>query len=313
MRARRGPGWAIAVAAVIAAGCGHGPESAAVELPDFALQLQAAGEVEFGAPFALKVTAAWPRDYAVEPFDDAWLAPLTVELLGAEPRRVGNQDGWTRTYRARAFVPERAVVPRIELRAARRSDGDVRTIAGEGLEIAVRSALAGHGAEPEGAGGLVPLPTIELRTLPMVAVGAVLVLLGALLPRLRRRAAAPTPVPVAAPEPDPGERLRADLAALVQQAGNAIADEQAFCAQLAAALRRFAGASLRCDAATATTEELLATAARRWPAPAHAEATAVLGAIDLVKFAAARAPAAVRAQMLAGAERFLAAAAAVPA
>ncbi|MGE3172231.1 MAG: hypothetical protein AB7O97_06350 [Planctomycetota bacterium] len=270
-----------AVLLLVLAGCGGAP------LPevDFEVALAATpATVEFGAPFALEVTATFRREFEPEPFAAEWLLPLELEPTGERRRDDGRRVQRVLAFRARAFASGEVAVGPIEW-SARDPDGGAVVARSAPLLLRVASALGPDAAAaPEGPLELLPLPRTPVW--PWALGGAVLLCAAALVASRARRRSAPPPVAAApAPPPGPPSRERALQALAALERDLAAVNDRALCDAITAIVRDHAAAVLRRPTATRTSEELLELAT-----PLVAAARTPLGAClshcDRVKFAA---------------------------
>ncbi len=261
-----------AAAAFLAALCGAGGVAQArveIVVPD-------GGALRFGAPFALEVHRAAPAGARFTAFEDRLLQPLVVERTGATAAAGRLADGRPGTvevlrYRAQATAAGELRLPEFVCELVH-DGGRVDAVRAAVPALTVASVLP----EPPGTWEW----PADVRDLPRAArwpwwLGGALLALGAYGFVRRRRLR-----PVVAPPGGPAAPS-CDRAAL--QALDALDDDGAFHAELAAILRDYVGRRYRVRAEVRTTEEL----ARLVPSGGETLRLA-LGACDLVKFACVR-------------------------
>lgn len=254
-------------------------------------------EVVFGQPFALEVVRSWPLGHEPEPFDDALLLPLAVELQTS--RVDAGRDAFveTRRYRAVAYALGALRLPPLAVRS-RAPDGAVATATADIPVLAVASCLPEPAGDVEWPGDVRDARPSGLgQGILEAVVAAVLGIAGLALWFGRRRTHVRTAEDAAA--------LRAAIAALPLPAESDPAAVTAFYVELARLVRSRVGTRLQRRVDARTTEELVALAAA-----VRAELGASLAPCDRVKFAAARPGAAAHAEAKALALAFVDASAA---
>lgn len=253
------------------------------------------GEVRFGEPFALAIERSWPVDHEPEPFDDAVLLPLAVELL--ESRVEARRDRFveSRRYRAAAWVVGEVRLTDVVVRS-RDAAGVVASATVTPPPLAVASCLPTPPGEVEWPGDVRAARRPGRGLGWLLAIGAALGG-GLAFALLRRRRGALAP--------DEAAALQRTVAALSVPTGDDAAAVARFYLELARLVRRGAGARFHVAWQTRTTEELAAAATTLRP-----QLLDSLQPCDGVKYAAMRPAASAHERAKAAALAFLAAAAA---
>lgn len=263
------------------AACGGGPPIPPAEL---LLRIHAPAQVESGKAFPLMVQLVWSKDLEPPAWSDRALLPLVVKLIDVRRQQDRERYEETRRYQAYAFARSEVVVAPPALRATRKTSGGQVTVEGQGLQLAVRPALAATAAgPPDLPGGLLAEPEPPSRGLGWPA--AALAVLALAWLGWRRRAASPRAEPPPVPEAvDPRARALERLAALRQRPAHSAAEIEAAFVELADLVREYAAARFAVHALEMTSEELVAAVAL----PHRRPLSDLLASCDLVKFARAR-------------------------
>jgi hypothetical protein len=287
---------AVTVAMLLAiAACGSGVDIPTVDLAVW--YVVPADEVQLGKEFPLTVTRVWSKDLDPEPWSDALLAPLAVELADLTRRESAKRVTEVRTYRARAFDREAVVVPARAYRAWPASGaGAGRAFDVTEIRLRVKPIL-----DPAAPGPMEPPEPLPPRSRwPLLAAVAAATVAGAALwTAVRRRRAIVASGP---PTPSARERALARLHALRERDPSSRDDIEAWYVEDADAIRDFVSDVAGVRAREMTTEEIVAPASRALAPSQRARLGDVLGACDLVKFARVLPAAAERAALLAASE-----------